>query len=87
MKTFLITLLVALTLTPALHAAEGKKKAKQAEKRTPFTKLIKLTDFDTKGNWMEEDGGVLHLRRNPHQGKPRRSWLRVDRLRLSTFPS
>ena len=22
-----------------------------------------------------------------HQGKPRQSWLRVDRLRLSTFPS
>ena len=82
MKTILITLLVASTLTPSLLAAENKKKSEQPEKRTPYTKLIKLTDFETNGNWMEEDGGVLHLK--PREGE--KGWKRYGLLRLDDVP-
>jgi hypothetical protein len=74
MKTLLIILFVVLTLTSALHAAGNEKKSKQPGKRTPYTKLNKLTDFDTKGNWTEKEGGSLHLK--PREGES--GWKRYD---------
>ena len=77
MKTFLITLLVALALAPALHAAENEKKSRSRQAGKTERRIrnsIKLTDFETKGNWTEKEGGVLHLK--PREGET--GWKRYD---------
>ncbi len=74
MKTSLFPLLVALSFTFSVSAADKAKKAKSSEKRPAFTQLSKLSDFETKGNWIPEDGGVLHLK--PRDGES--GWKRYD---------
>lgn len=71
MKTLLPALFVSLTLPLALSSAE---KTKVSEKQAPFTKLYKLSDFETNGNWMEEGKNVLHLK--PREGET--GWKRYD---------
>ncbi len=62
---------MVLLLTLALGATE---KADQPSERTSFTKLFKLSDFETKGNWIEEKKNVLHLK--PREGET--GWKRYD---------
>lgn len=56
MKNALSALLIVLTITPFLHSAE---ESNQAEEHSPFTKLFKRSDFETNGNWVEEEKNVL----------------------------
>ena len=71
MKNALIALLIVLVQTQFLHSAE---ESNQPDQRTPFTKLFKLSDFETEGNWMEEGKDVLHLK--PREGET--GWKRYD---------
>ncbi len=71
MKTLFPALFFVLALPFALHSEE---ESNQSEKRTPFTKLFKLSDFETNGNWMEERKNVLHLK--PREGET--GWKRYD---------
>lgn len=71
MKNALSALLIVLTITPFLHSAE---ESNQAEEHSPFTKLFKRSDFETNGNWVEEEKNVLHLK--PREGET--GWKRYD---------
>ncbi len=66
--------ILALILAPALLSAADKKEGKTPAKQTPFKPFSKLADFETKGNWMEEEGGVLHL--VPREGE--KGWKRYE---------
>jgi len=70
-KTILPALFISLALSLAICSAE---ETNASEKPTPFTKLFKLSDFETKGNWMEEGRDVLHLK--PREGET--GWKRYD---------
>ena len=59
MKPSLPVLFFVFALPLALCSAE---ESKTSENPIPFTKLFKLSDFETKGNWMEEGRDVLHLK-------------------------
>ncbi|MDG2169192.1 MAG: DUF1080 domain-containing protein [Opitutales bacterium] len=64
MKNLVSTLSITLLLSLTLSAAE----------KEPFAKLFKRSDFETKGNWMEEGKSVLHLK--PREGES--GWKRYD---------
>ena len=59
MRTLLPALFISLALPLTICSAE---ETNASEKPTPFTKLFKLSDFETEGNWMEEGKDVLHLK-------------------------
>ncbi len=71
MKPPLPVLFFVFALPLALCSAE---ESKTSENPIPFTKLFKLSDFETKGNWMEEGRDVLHLK--PREGET--GWKRYD---------
>jgi len=71
MKILLPALFVNLALPLALCSAE---ETKASENPNPLTKLYKLSDFETNGNWMEEGKDVLHLK--PRDGET--GWKRYD---------
>lgn len=71
MKTLLPTLLVVLAFPLTPHSAE---ETKSSDKPIPFTKLYKLSDFETNGNWMEKGKSTLHLK--PREGET--GWKRYD---------
>ena len=71
MRTLLPALFISLALPLTICSAE---ETNASEKPTPFTKLFKLSDFETEGNWMEEGKDVLHLK--PREGET--GWKRYD---------
>ncbi len=67
MKILLPILFISLALSTVAET-------EAPEKQAPFTKLFKLSDFETQGNWMEEGTNVLHLK--PRDGET--GWKRYD---------
>ncbi|MEM0896040.1 MAG: DUF1080 domain-containing protein [Verrucomicrobiota bacterium] len=70
MRNPLLSTLLIFGVCSVLSAADEEKKAA----KVPFTKLSKVSDFETAGNWMEKEGGVLHLK--PRDGEE--GWKRYD---------